>query len=429
MTDVTAPELVPATAPLDVSTLGSAVASAVPDKAPYRLDQVYLVHTDESPPVLVVGNGAYTRDMAFLGRSWDYEAGQAVAWLDRVGGPLVIGVLPQRGSGDPTDPEDSELEAWTSPTLLNSWQNYGSGYAPAGFYLSQDYWVHLKGVVRLGTDNTAVFTLPAGYTPPKTMWFTVSTNNTIGYARVDPDGTVRKVSGGNNTYVSLDGITFPVLPTWQAWGVPSMEAGWSYDGTLSAGVVRIYTRDDGWCYASGVASPGTTGGDLLTLPENARPAEWSQMICVRGGSNAVSRLDISHRGKVLHTNGSAGTQVLGGQSWWSCRCNPDAWIDFPLANGWAWDGGTYQYPQYRRDAQGVVHLTGLANATSKTSNVIGVMPAGYRPAENRVFVTVSGSSAGTVARIDVGSNGNVTYFPGSATGWVTLSGISFRAEA
>lgn len=427
MTDVPVPET-PASAPVDVRSLGEAVAGSAPAGRTFRIEKVYDVESHVSPPQLLVGNGDQTRPMPMLGSSWGYEAGQAVVWLEQVGNPVVIGFLSQRGSGDPTDPEDSELEDWTAPTLLNSWSNYGSGYAAAGYYLSQDYWVRLKGLVRLGTDNTTIFTLPAGYTPPKTMWFTVATNAVVGYLRVDPDGTVRKVSGGSNAYVSLDGVTWPVLPSWQGWGVPSMEDSWSYDGTLDDGVPRIYTRDDGWCYCTGVAANGTGGGELLTLPEDARPAEWSQMICVRGGSNVVSRLDISHRGKIMHTSGSAGTQVLGGQHWWSARADADAWVDLPLANGWAWDGGSYQYPQYRRDHQGVVHLTGLLRVTGKTSNTICNLPVGYRPLESHVYATVAGSAAGSNARLDVQADGDIVYYPGPTTGWCTLSGFSFRAE-
>jgi hypothetical protein len=72
--------------------------------------------------------------------------------------------------------------------------------------------------------------------------------------------------------------------------------------------------------------------------------------------------------------------------------------------------------------------------------MIFLLPQGYWPSEHRVFTAVSGSNT-TVGRIDIGRGGCLatTNIPsgtcgtavqavGGSSGWITLDGISFRAE-
>lgn len=400
---------------------------------PYRVEQVYAVNTADSPPTLTVGAGDQTRPMPFIGATAGYQPGDTVAWVERNGSPLVIGVIPRKGSGDPLDADDSELEAWHvvgaagEPAFQNSWVNWGAPFASAGYYRDVNYWVRLQGVVRTGTDNTTIFTLPADYRPPFACHFSVSSNNTIAYLRVGTDGTVRKVTGGSNIYVSLDGVTFPVAANPAGWGVPALNTGWVYDGSLTNPAPLIYVRDDGWCWARGSLN-GSAANEAASLPEDARPFEYSEMISTKGPV-AVGRLDLQYRGNIFNSSGTTGTFILGGANWWGVRAQGLPFVTMTLLNGWVpHDSNSFVAPAYYRDHLGIVHLRGLANQDARTSVNLANLPAGYRPAANHAFQTITGAGGGTVGRLDVGSNGNLTHAAGSATGYFNLTGVSFRAE-
>ncbi|MCZ8276313.1 MAG: hypothetical protein O9314_21940 [Microcystis sp. LE19-4.1E] len=99
-------------------------------------------------------------------------------------------------------------EAWIVPAFMNSWTNYDTTYNPAGYFKDSLGIVHLRGLVKNGTNNTTIFTLPVGYRPSNRELQAVQTNlNTIGRVDILADGQVTVVSG-SNVWVSLDGITF-----------------------------------------------------------------------------------------------------------------------------------------------------------------------------------------------------------------------------
>ena len=99
-------------------------------------------------------------------------------------------------------------EAWIVPAFMNSWTNYDTTYNPAGYFKDSLGIVHLRGLVKNGTNNTTIFTLPVGYRPSNQELQAVQTNlNTIGRVDILADGQVTVVSGSNG-WVSLDGITF-----------------------------------------------------------------------------------------------------------------------------------------------------------------------------------------------------------------------------
>lgn len=102
---------------------------------------------------------------------------------------------------------DKALEAWTAPTLANSWINNGSGYNSVGFYKDRFGVVHLRGLIKSGSMQARAFTLPAGYRPPAREFFGTVSNALFGSVFVDPDGAVVPWSG-SNTWFSLDGLTF-----------------------------------------------------------------------------------------------------------------------------------------------------------------------------------------------------------------------------
>jgi hypothetical protein len=100
-----------------------------------------------------------------------------------------------------------EVGAGGEPAFANSWVNYGSTATTAAFRKDSCGFVHLKGTVKSGTINTAIFTLPTGYRPILHPTFGIDSNGAIGVLGIEDSGVVT-CSTGNNTYVRLDGLTF-----------------------------------------------------------------------------------------------------------------------------------------------------------------------------------------------------------------------------
>jgi hypothetical protein len=105
--------------------------------------------------------------------------------------------------GQPTQ----TTEAFIAPTLLNGWVNFGAPFNPAGYFKDAFGVVHLRGIVKSGTVNTAVFTLPAGYRPANTEQYAIYTGSTVGVVEILATGDVI-AQVGNNTDFRFDGITF-----------------------------------------------------------------------------------------------------------------------------------------------------------------------------------------------------------------------------
>jgi hypothetical protein len=100
-------------------------------------------------------------------------------------------------------------EAWQTPTLLNTWVNYGPGFNTPQYYIDKESVVHLKGLVKNGAVGTVIFTLPVGYRPTEQYIFTVNSGGAFGRVDVAAYGDVIVVTG-NSSWVSLDGISFRV---------------------------------------------------------------------------------------------------------------------------------------------------------------------------------------------------------------------------
>src|SRR4051812_35523455 len=131
-------------------------------------------------------------------RNFDYE--RELDRLKRSGGTGSGG---GSGSSVAMDPWHV-VGAAGEPAFQNSWTNYGSGWATAGFRKDPLGKVRLRGLVKSGTLAT-VFKLPAGYWPPGHIAVASNTSgglNIPGYTEVDSTGNVS--CGGNNAACMLD---------------------------------------------------------------------------------------------------------------------------------------------------------------------------------------------------------------------------------
>ena len=107
-----------------------------------------------------------------------------------------------------TEVLDIRTIIWIAPTFQNSWVNYGSGYNNAAYCKDAMGFVHLRGLVKDGTDNSAIFTLPVGYRPAYQELFCVISNGVVGQVDVRTDGVVTASNPSDPEWITLDGITF-----------------------------------------------------------------------------------------------------------------------------------------------------------------------------------------------------------------------------
>ena len=119
------------------------------------------------------------------------------------------------GSGTTVSIEVNSSNTWQSATLVNSWANYGSGYANAGYRKMPDGSIRLRGLVSVaGNPTTTIFTLPSGHRPPSQLIFSAWAGG--GNVRIDvaAGGGVSVVSygsGADSSFVSLAGISFDTM--------------------------------------------------------------------------------------------------------------------------------------------------------------------------------------------------------------------------
>jgi len=98
-----------------------------------------------------------------------------------------------------------------------------------------------------------------------------------------------------------------------------------------------------------------------------------------------------------------------------------------LQNGWTQYAGGFTYASYYKDADQIVHLTGLIKpGTTTQGTVLFTLPVKYRPSGTELFY-VHAATAGGV-RVDVNNIGEVRLNSSGVGSFLSLAGISFKAE-
>lgn len=102
---------------------------------------------------------------------------------------------------------------WTALTLGNSWLTYGAPYAPLAFRRDTDGRVIMRGLIKSGTANTTIATLPSGNWPGYQKMFTGMAASGVARINVFTDGTITVsayYAGGTNGYVTFDSVEFDI---------------------------------------------------------------------------------------------------------------------------------------------------------------------------------------------------------------------------
>lgn len=96
--------------------------------------------------------------------------------------------------------------AWTNITLLNSWVVFSGSDDPLSYRIDGKY-VHLRGLIKSGTINTAVGNLPAAARPSKRRRLLHRTVAGAGELDITTAGDIIPQTG-NNSYISFDSVWF-----------------------------------------------------------------------------------------------------------------------------------------------------------------------------------------------------------------------------
>lgn len=94
---------------------------------------------------------------------------------------------------------------WSSPSLQNSWVNYGTGFPTLQYTKDSDGVVTVRGLVKNGTTTTGtiIANLPTGYRPPGRELFVTTSNDAFGRVDIDASGNIMFESGTGG-WVSLN---------------------------------------------------------------------------------------------------------------------------------------------------------------------------------------------------------------------------------
>ena len=251
------------------------------------------------------------------------------------------------------------------------------------------------------------------YTPPKIATFAAFRSDANGDPDYDSTNLKITVNFDIATVNDLNGKYYEIL-----YKINGAE---SWTGTIASG--NIYTRNESFI-TSGIDFSGDNAYELrLNLYDTFKsafatidiPTAFTLFDCRSTGKgiafgkvSEVDRMeiamDVELTGKLLQEDRQTPT----------------------LLNSWVNYGTAYESACYWKDKCGMVHLAGLIKSGITTAEtVIFTLPTGYRPRTSEKFFVVS---VNAICVIDVYATGNVAIKTGANSGWLSLSGISFRAD-
>ena len=312
--------------------------------------------------------------------------------------------------------QPNTIEQAKIPALTNGWSGYELDFETPGYYCDGGR-VYLKGLIKGTQIHTVAFTLPVGYRPPLPVYGMGVSNDNPCVVLINPDGNVWIITGNAAGWVSLNGISFSVAETKLEIRTPVLTNGWtSYELDFEK---PGYYCDRGRVYLKGLIKGTKINTDAFTLPVGYRPSLTVYGMGVSDHTPCV--VQIAPDGKVNIVTGTAtGWVSLNGISFSVAEAKVD--VRTPaLTNGWSGYGGSFETPGYYID-RGRVYLKGLIKGT-QIHTVAFTLPVGYRPLLPVYGVGVSNDNSCVVL---INPDGNVWIVSGTATGWVSLNGISFR---
>ncbi|HEY3683483.1 MAG TPA: glycerophosphodiester phosphodiesterase family protein [Streptosporangiaceae bacterium] len=264
---------------------------------------------------------------------------------------------------------------WTTPTMLNSWTAFGSGWQAQGYRRGQDGRVYLRGVIANGAAGNAAFTIPAwvgrppnnynsasiasGSNPPSLCRLQISTSgdvtpqNAVGtFASIDTafepvDDPIKGVSvlPGSTPWLLLcgwacplaapTGYTFTFSARWDTLGASATRWAGAYfsalrdhpyddtaTDTLNSGYsvilrqngsLELYRKDPGVTTQLGasVATPAITAGTDTQIRVTISGSSITVTRVDAVTPNSITATDSTYRGPYVYVGRHATSAALG----------------------------------------------------------------------------------------------------------------------
>jgi hypothetical protein len=400
-----------------------------------------------------LSNNAYTYLVStqINGGSWSTPqsmTGTTLGVSAPPGATINIKVTAVNDSGNSaTTTYSTTQDIFTDMDLEGSWTSYSSTnwYSPS-FTRTTAGVVELRGLVKNGSGT--ITTLPTGFRPSKRVILTTlsGSSNSIARVDVDTDGTVTWMAGGDNSWVSLDGLNF-MSSSFDA------STNWTYPTLLCpSGCTTAWTNYSGGTSTYGKLQTGVDGMGraqvygILSTPSPYPPANYSS-IATLGSAYSVSTNDIYP--DLASSNVFASYGVISntlqfrtnlGVSWktFAAMYYPSgssaSWTSIPLSNSWVpynSAGSGYSQPQFTESADHIVTVRGLVKSGTVTSGTtIGTLPSGAHPATRLIFVVAGYNGTAEIpVRLDILTTGAIIInFTGAANNYLSLANISFYQD-
>jgi hypothetical protein len=319
--------------------------------------------------------------------------------------------------------------SWQPLTLMDGWHSEQSAFGTGdpSYCLTSDGMVYLSGSLAGGSgDEFAV--LPSYAAPAHLDYLSVYTmNGTLGFLRIDPDGSMWAYGSQAAQFTSLAGVSFlsavteqgmmPLLNAWQSAQSAYLTGDPAY--YVSGGIVHL----DGSVYRpSGPPLAGSTQWTFAVLPSSARTAEANCFsVDVYTYAGGTASIFIGSDGSINAANASFTS--LAGVSY---PAAPVTWQSLTLVNGQNATGLCPVLSYYI--SQGVVYLTGFLQFPPGFNGEFAVLPPGARPAHTMYLnegATGEPNLVYDTVRIDP-SGGMYVFDSGNSTYFVGLSGLSYH---
>jgi hypothetical protein len=186
----------------------------------------------------------------------------------------------------------------------------------------------------------------------------------------------------------------------------------SVDTNINAATYQWQVTTNGGATWTNVAN-GTnySGATTKTLTVSNYTTSWNAATGTYGGWNGYSfRAIASYSGQSLTSD--------------AAKMNVSNWRPIDYLDDWTDYLGTYNTIGVTKTSVGVIKLKGLVKKATAPSqyDVIGILPAGYRPSGRLIFSGLT--SPGDSGRIDIYPTGEIVYIYGSGS-WISLEGISY----
>ena len=400
-------------------------------------------------------NGAYTYIVStqINGGSWSADqsmTGTTLGVSAPPGATINIKVTAVNDSGNSTTTTYSTVQdIFTDMNLENTWASYNSTnwYSPS-FTRTTAGLVELRGLVKNGSG--LITTLPPGFRPRKQIIIPTLSGSSNSLARIDvkADGTVTWVNGGDNGWVSLDGINFMSadFDSGLTWVNPTLlcpsgcTTAWTHysGGATNYGKLEVTKDSMGRSLLYGLLStpspyPPANYSDLATITTTYRPATSDIFPDITSNPTYAS---------YEVTNGSVKYRTNQGTSWKSFSAiyypssSSPTWTALPLLSSWqAYNaaGSGYSQPQFTESSDHIVTLRGLIKlgTVGTGTTVIAQLPTGARPATR--LITIASGYSGTAevpVRLDIFPTGEIKILnsSGVANNYLSLANISFYQD-